>query len=457
MVKTMVWKYYSGHRGVADMKQANSVQELQAWLRQQLVHSADVIYNEIKNAEMSLQLLYIQSVCDEAKIMTHIIAPFYSQQIITVYDTYLESLPDSSMLTSPAEGLEQILHGSVIIFLEKQIYIFEAPKFEASPIAPATVEKIVQGPKDSLSEDIQINLNLIRNRYRSKTLAVEMLQIGELSKAKVAVIYDQLCVDNTILNQLKAKLNELKVELISSADQLSLLLSQRKFELFPTTMSTERPDRMVKNLSEGKICILIEGIPTCLLLPSVFYDFISAMDDNMIPPIVGNFFVALRYLGLFVSVTLPAFYVGITTYNPEFFRIQLILLIAGSREIVPYPAYTEMLLMLIIMEFLIEASIRLPKTIGQTATTVGGLILGQAATGAGLVSNIVIIIVAAVAISNFVIPINTMSYSFRVVKYILLALASFLGILGIIVGLIGLVLYLTNLRSFGKPYLKIFK
>jgi hypothetical protein len=221
-------------------------------------------------------------------------------------------------------------------------------------------------------------------------------------------------------------------------------------------MITERTDRIALNLAQGKMVILIEGSPFGLILPAVFFDFMSSMEDLYQPYWVSRFLITLRYLGLFISLLLPGLYVAITSYNPEVFQVQLALGIAGSRSSVPYPSYLEVLFMLIMMELLTEASIRLPKSIGSTATTVGGLILGQAATEAGLVSNIMIIIVSAVAISNFVIPINEMSFSMRVMKYIILLLAAMTGMIGLVIGLMGLLLFLVRLDSFGKPYLKMF-
>ncbi len=136
--------------------------------------------------------------------------------------------------------------------------------------------------------------------------------------------------------------------------------------------------------------------------------------------------------------------------------MQIALLIAGSRATVPYPSFVEVLVMLMMMEFLTEASLRLPKAIGPTATTVGGLILGQAATAAGLVGNIMIILVSAVAISNFLIPLNMMSLSIRVLKYIFLMAAAILGLVGVVVCLVGFTMYLCRQRCFGQPYFRMF-
>ena len=234
------------------------------------------------------------------------------------------------------------------------------------------------------------------------------------------------------------------------------MITRHKSFLFPTIVITERPDRIAYNLSKGKVIVMMEGTRFALILPSVFYDFMSSMDDLYLPSWIAKFLVLLRYLGLGTALLLPAMYVGITAYNPELFRVQLALSIAGSRMSVPYPAYIEVFFMLIMMELLTEASIRLPKAIGPTATTVGGLILGQAATEAGLVSNIMIIIVSAVAISNFVIPINEMGFAMRVTKYLLLIVSTFTGLIGVIFGLIGIIYYLVSLNSFGRPYLAFF-
>jgi spore germination protein KA len=181
------------------------------------------------------------------------------------------------------------------------------------------------------------------------------------------------------------------------------------------------------------------------------------MDDLSLQKPVSLFLNLLRYLAVFITATLPAFYVAVATYNPELFRIQLTLIVAGTRASVPYPPFLEVLFMLVMMEFLSEGSTRLPKAIGPAATTVGGLILGNAATQVGLVGNIMISIVAAVALSNFVVPIGSMSYAIRIIKYPLLLLAGLFGLYGISVGLIGLLMYMVNLESYGEPYMRLFR
>lgn len=318
------------------------------------------------------------------------------------------------------------------------------------------IETTIQGPQSSLTEDIKASLNLIRHRYPSNGFRIEPYELGNVSKTPAFVIYDTDLVNQKILSDLKQTLSKIDVAMVQATGQLDKILNNNKRSLFPTMMITDRPDRVALNLSQGKIVILLNGTPFALILPAVFYDFMSAMDDLYLPYWISRGLVCLRYIGLFITITLPSIYISVVSFNPEFFRVQLTLSIAGSRAAVPYPSYLEVIFMLFMTEALTEASIRLPKFMGGTATTVGGLILGQAAQQAGLVSSIMIIVTAAVTISNFVTPINSMSYSVRAVRYPLVLLSSLFGLIGVIVGLFWFTCYLANLRSFGQPYLKIF-
>ncbi|KGX88071.1 spore germination protein GerA [Pontibacillus marinus BH030004 = DSM 16465] len=313
------------------------------------------------------------------------------------------------------------------------------------------------GPQTGFSEDIDININLIRHRYHNNGLKIkDVSPKDQTTKMRLKILYDDNKVAPDLLDKLYEEMQSIqKDKFFQTAEELNQRIIEKNKNIFPTIMISERPDRIAYNIYKGKVVVLVEGSPFALIIPSTFMDFFSSMSDFYQPYWVSRFLKILRYLGLAISTTLPAAYVGFTSYNPELFKVELALSIAGSRAPVPYPSFVEVFLMLIMMEMLTEASIRLPKTIGPTATTVGGLILGQAATEAGLVSNIMIIIVASVAISNFVIPINQMSFAMRLEKYYLLLLTAVTGLIGLIVGLMSIILYLTHLSSMGNPYFKL--
>jgi hypothetical protein len=430
-------------------------QLLQGWLRQKLGNSIDVVFQEVEFDSKKAVLLYISSICDEKKLHEDITTQLMELTSVS-FKEYLKSMSITKTHESNEQTLAEIMSGSVCIFMYEEVFLVDLKKLELNATGEATVETVIQGPQKAICEEISTNLNIIRHRYPQPSLRIEETVVGKQSRTKVMIVYDNKLYEESILKEIKQSLDKVDLDVVQAAGELQRGLSKQKRTLFPTMMITERPDRIAYNLAQGKVVLLIDGTPFSLIAPAVFFDFLSSMEDLYQSFWISRFIVSLRYIGLFISLLLPAFYVGVTAYNPELFRVQLALSIAGSRMGVPYPAYLEVLFMLIMMELLTEASVRLPKAIGSTATTVGGLILGTAAVEAGLVSNVMIIIVAAVAISNFVIPINAMSFAMRVVKYILLLFTTFFGMVGLVFGVILVIAYLTNIDSYGHPYLKLF-
>ncbi|WP_079477238.1 spore germination protein [Halobacillus salinus] len=428
------------------------VDNIKIWLQDELKYLSDVVNKKLSTHD-GMEYLFLNSLTDGDKIYEYLIRPAGKMNTAELYDHIL-SLPTSDHHKSKEDTLNAIMGGAMVVFFGKEIVTIKVVQYESSGVAPASTEATVHGPHDALSESLQINLNLLRHRYHKPSLASEELKLDLDTSPKLVVMYDKEQVDHTKLASLKNTLLTIDGESLQSVGALAKKLNNKK-NLFPTVLITERPDRISYNLTKGKIAVLLEGSPFCMILPTVFFDFMSSMDDLYQTFWVGKFLLTLRYLGLFISTTTPAFYVAATAYNPGFFQVQLALSIAGSRASVPYSSYFEILFMLLFVEFLVEASIRLPKMISPAATTVGGLILGQAATEAGLVSNIMIIIIAAVAITSFVVPINEMAFALRITKYVLVSLAVIGGMTGIIIGIAILLVYIIRLDSFNEPFVKI--
>ncbi|WHY19185.1 spore germination protein [Paenibacillus sp. G2S3] len=426
------------------------------WIKDQLNGFADLIDRTLVAPFGQINLLYIKSVTDSQTLSRHVITPLYEMGDTNAYLDYITTYPGTEEGTTKEIAIELLLSGYVLLSINDVICFFDAMSTESSGVSETSAESISQGPSDALTEDIAVNLNMIRRRYQSTNLKMETMVIGDVSKTKVAILYDISRVDHKVLAELREKMNTLKVDILQATGELEKFISSDKLRILPKSIITERPDRVVFNLSEGKVAILLDTTGYAIVLPSIFNDFFTSMDDKIQFPIVGRFLKLLRIIGVCMTLWLPAIYVTLTSYNPEIIRVQVALLISGSRATVPYPSFVEVLLMLMMMEFLTEASLRLPKAIGPTATTVGGLILGQAATAAGLVGNIMIILVSAVAISNFLIPLNMMSLSIRVLKYIFLIAAAVLGMVGVVVCVVGFAMYLCNQRSFGQPYFRLF-
>lgn len=431
-------------------------EEARKCLQEQLKNIGDVEQRELKNEEGHAHLIYLKSMCDPILVNDNLINRFYELNSMELFERFIRSFPSSLEPKDKQELLRNMLRGCVAIFIRDRVLLLDAVLVNAGPVQPASTENVMQGPDDSFTENIEVNLNMIRHRYQTTDLKTEFMTVGRISQTRLIIMYDEAKVDHSVLKELKKRLSELKTDIIQSASEIERHTMHPKLRLFPTLMLTERPDRAVLNISQGKICVLMDSTGYVLVLPAIFNDFFTAMDDKTQLPPIGWFLKAIRYIALFITVMMPSLYVAFTSYNPEILKMQITLLIAGSRATVPYPSSFEVIFMLLAMEFLVEASVRLPKAVSQSATTVGGLILGTAATEAGLVSNVMIILVAAVAITNFVIPITMMSMGIRVTKYLFIVLSTFFGLVGIVLGIVSLIMYLTSLRSFGKPYLKMF-
>lgn len=437
-------------------KKTTSQTNLIDLLAEKLEPSFDIINQKLQTDNITVHLLYLKTVVDNDQIQNYIIKPFFEMGSIQLFDSYIASLPQNNKIETNEKVLSQLSRGSVLVQIQEQNYLLDLKKITTNLVLETNIEPTIQGPELGLSEDIQTNLNIIRHRYHNISLKIETHQIGTSNNQTLAILYDQENVNDSVLKNLQEKVKNLKHSVILSSSELQRLLNDKKWTFMPIMMITERSDRVIQNIAGGKVVLILDGTPNAIIAPSVFFDFMTSMDDKYLPFGVSKFLKVLRYFGLFICLLLPGVYVAVTSYNPEVLRSELAFSVAGSRVGVPFPSFIEVLFLLVFMELLTEASIRLPRAVSGTATTVGGLILGTAATEAALTSNIMVIIVSAVAIATFAIPINEMSFAIRIVRYVLLFFGTTAGITGLILSFLAIVLYLTNLESFGEPYLKLF-
>jgi len=437
-------------------KKTTSQTNLIDLLAEKLEPSFDIINQKLQTDNITVHLLYLKTVVDNDQIQNYIIKPFFEMGSIQLFDSYIASLPQNNKIETNEKVLSQLSRGSVLVQIQEQNYLLDLKKITTNLVLETNIEPTIQGPELGLSEDIQTNLNIIRHRYHNISLKIETHQIGTSINQTLAILYDQENVNDSVLKNLQEKVKNLKHSVILSSSELQRLLNDKKWTFMPIMMITERSDRVIQNIAGGKVVLILDGTPNAIIAPSVFFDFMTSMDDKYLPFGVSKFLKVLRYFGLFICLLLPGVYVAVTSYNPEVLRSELAFSVAGSRVGVPFPSFIEVLFLLVFMELLTEASIRLPRAVSGTATTVGGLILGTAATEAALTSNIMVIIVSAVAIATFAIPINEMSFAIRLIRYVLLFFGTIAGITGLILSFLAFVLYLTNLESFGEPYLKLF-
>jgi len=427
-----------------------------SWIVSQFKDTKELTQKELEFENKKMTVLYIKSLIDQELFQQYIVNPFFEMKTEEQFRVYLTALPQFQEVQSKEEGLFYVMEGNILVALQENLYAIDFKLAKNSDVNSTSVETTIHGSELALSDNLMTNVNIIRSFYHQPSLIIEYYLKGEVNKPKVALIYDQEKVKKKALEIIKEKLQQIDKQIITETPQFNNFLNDKRFSLFPQMILTERPDRVVYNLAGGKVVLLVDGSPQSMIAPAVFFDFMTTMEDNYHTLFISYYLKMLRYFGIFVCILLPGIYIGAASFSPEVIRTELMLTIAGSRMGVPFTSFVEVLFMLFFMELLLEASIRLPKAISATAATVGGLILGTAVTEAALASNIMVIIVSAVAISTFVIPVNEMAFAIRIVRLFLIVIASIFGLAGLTLGLLCLIMYLVNQSSFGEPFLRVY-
>lgn len=355
------------------------------------------------------------------------------------------------------EECEQALCNGVAILCMKNSasgLLLDLQEVQQRGLDSPYTETVLQGPLYAFNENLEVNSGLIRQRIRTSQLKSYSLLLGKRTRTPARIFFCADAVDYDCLNHIKDLLIHLNATGIQDTGELLRLLDQKRWmRLFPKAILTERPDRVASDLLRGKIVILLDGSPFALVLPAVYTDFWHSPEDSYVNPYVSVFQNALRFLALFLNLFLPALYVALTSINVDVNRLEISLAAAASREGVPYPVFFEAIIMLVLIDFITEAGTRLPKAISSTVTMVGGVVLGQAIIQANIVSNLLVIIVATTAITNFIVIDYQMGLVQRVLKYFFCVGAAVAGLLGIVFIAACLIFYVSCLDSFGTPYL----
>ena len=313
-------------------------------------------------------------------------------------------------------------------------------------------EIVIKGAHEAFVENIRTNTSLLRRFTNNENLVIEGLEAGKLTKTKCAVCYMQNIANSDLIAEVKYRINNLDVDSILSSGQLEQLISDDNSLGLPKAISTERPDNAVQHLLEGRVVVLVNGSPFALILPAIMIDFLTSPEDRNLKSIFANFLRVIRIVCSFLALLLPGLYISITSFHIEIIPTELLYSILASRGSVPFPIIFEILIMEISFEIIREASLRVPSAIGSTIGIVGALVIGQAAVSAGIVSPILIIIVAITALSSFAIPDYTFSFHLRVFRFLFILLGYTAGFLGIGTGLFVYISMICDMQSFGVSY-----
>lgn len=355
---------------------------------------------------------------------------------------------------SLSKGYISALTGDLFLCIEglNVGFVIGARSIESRSVSPSETAGSIIGPHEGFTENLRTNTALLRRRISDPNLTIEMLQVGLRSHTSVALCYIVGVTNDTLISDVRQRIEGITIDLLNDSGELEQLIEQYPLSPFPQIGGTEKPDMAAAEVCEGRIAIIVNGSPYVLLAPATMSSMMQVAEDGYQRWTYSSFLKVVRWAAFFLSVTAPSLYVAIVAYNPGLLPVDLLLLSAANRINVPFSAVTEVIIMEFFIELLREASIRLPGSISSAMSIVGGLIVGDAAIRAGLVSPLLIIIIGLTSLTSFVIPSYELASSLRLVKYFLLALSAIFGIFGLTVGLVLFVSQLCALYSYGTEF-----
>ena len=340
---------------------------------------------------------------------------------------------------------------SLIIYNRDIIAVETRTELDRSLDVPTT-ESTVKGPKDAFIENYQKNIGLIRKRIKSEKLVLDENKIGRRSKTKVGLMYISDIAKEEVVDKIKKKLNKIDIDAILDSNYIMEILEDSNKTAFPTMISTERPDLVSFYLLQGRIAIVVDNSPFILVIPAFMKDFINSMEDYYQKDIDVTLTKIVRYIAFFITILTPAVYIALITFNQEAIPTDLLLSFVAQRKGVPFPAFFEAILMILSFEILREGDYRVPNAAGSTLSIVGALILGDAAVSAGIVSPIMIIVIAITTISGLMFADINMSNALRIWRLIFLLLAAISGLIGIGIATLLLITKISSTTSFTEPF-----
>lgn len=433
-----------------------------SYVKELFKNSSDMVYREFYIGDNKAVLMYIDGMADKLLLDNFVLETLMDNNRGKLNINNFNEIEERILTVSDMKKSEKlsdvinaVLSGESALFVDgmRSAYVIATRFWPARGISEPSGETVVRGGRDGFSETIRFNTALVRRRIRDTRLKTVSRTIGARSKTDVCMMYIEDIAKPDIIKELNKRLDKINIDAILDSGYVEQMIQDNKLSIFPQTQSTERPDVVAAALYEGRVAILVDNSPFAVIVPTTMPALFQSPDDYYQRWVFGSLMRILRFVSAILALFLPALYVAVTSYHPAIIPTKLAYFIAASREGIPFPAFVEALIMELSLALLMESIVRLPKPIGSTIGIVGGLIIGQAAVSAGIVSPVMIIIVALTTITSFTTPNYEITNAFRLLRFLFICAAAMFGLYGMVMGALLLLMHLVKLRSFGVPYL----
>jgi len=434
------------------MGEVKSNDSLVLYIKNLFHDSADLIVREVNWKDGIGIVCFFNTMTESGEV---------NKQIDIIRKRAIDELPDwggtaasSVEAFSVAKLIESVSNGFIGVYFPATnlIMTITIPSYEVRSTSEPTNEFVIRGSHEGFVESIDKNISLIRKHLAIPDLVIKDLRLGKETNTKVTYVYIESIADKDVVEDVKSRLEDIDAPKIYSIGQIEDYLEDSVWSPFPQFLNTERPDRVVANLLEGKIVIFTDQSPTVLVAPVTFFTFFESPDDFNGRVFVGTFFRILRLFSFIIAIFLPAFYIAVVGFHSEILPFEISKQVKIAVQDIPYRPIIEALIVEVFIEVIREATIRLPAPVGPTIGIVGGLVIGDAIVKAGLVSNLMVVVVAMTAISSFVVPNVEMNTTIRIIRFPFMVAASFFGFFGIAIATLILFIHLMNQSSLKQAY-----
>lgn len=439
------------------------LQENEQLLRNALRDCDDIKFRKFMTGNsQNVLLIYLDGMTDltllEKNVIERLMPPEQGQtETITV--KYLENaLLTSASVTvidKATEAIEGVMTGNALLIVDKIAKGFNIGTTKAvkRSVSEPVTEDAIRSPHDAFNETLNDNLILIRRRTRDINLKIRIVKVGQRSQTAVALVYSANLVKPGLLEEVQRRIEGIKVDVVMLSATIEEYIVDHPWSPFPQVQVTERPDKIINAVYDGRVAILVDNTPYALAVPCTYNMMMQSVDDYTIQPVVSSLVRLTRNVSAFMAIYLPAVYVAVVSYHPGMLPTTLAISIAELRSRTPFPSFLEAIMMEILLELFQEAVVRLPKKISGAASMVGGFVIGTTVVQAGLINPLLVVVVATTAIASYSMPSYSFSMSLRWLRVPMLILASILGLYGVMLGILAITVHAVSLRSFGESYL----
>ena len=423
--------------------------------------AADFMRRELRCGDHTLYAYAIDGLIASAYASDYIFKPITQQlkapTMVQLYERALDGMIYNNV-AKPCEDLDAValllVNGfCVVLFPEVGAIAFEVRTPDKRGTSAPEVENTVKGAKDAFVETIRSNTSYVRRHLRSPDLRLWETQVGKRTLTNVSVIWLDGITNPTLVEKMKERLQTIDIEGLQTPSSVEEYVTGSRATAFPLLQYTERSDRFCQGILEGRVGLLVDGLPLGYLAPVDLMYLMESPEDQGRDFIGASAIRVLRYLALFASLFVPGLYIALAAFHQALIPLPLLMTIIESKQAVPFSTTAEVLGLLIAFELLQESGIHLPQAIGQSVSVVGGIVVGSAAVEAGILSPLPLIAVSIAGICGFVLPNRDLANGVRLWRFGIALLSAVAGLYGTLAGAVILMIHLSTLKSLGVPYL----